>query len=820
MPYYRFTLNVPAEPAVIAERLRKITGYRYDRWIDSDRGPAFFGRIKDNSFRMRRNIGAYRNSFLPRIRGQVTPDGSGTRVNVSMRMNPLVLAFMVLWCTGMASGAWISLQNDHHAIPIPAGMLLFGVCLSVGSFYWEAEKARTLLSNAVMNMTADRPTRAEGDGTAHEDIVRLNKSYGRAIVAAIAALTLIPAALTIYGLRKHLKECPAFRESLALATHSPEARRVLGDHIEAAGFARGCVQNTNDFGYAMISIPVRGSRGKGTVHLMANRVQGRWDLERFALWTDHNKQRIDMTPATRHETFRYPGCRIVYLVPLDNRSAEELKELPAYYAARLGLRVIALPVMHAGPEVIAPGGHQVSAERAADYMERNTRKLNRDVDAVFIGVTDQDFTIESSGWPYATNYRSGTRFAIVSTARLHDIPVLAGANPEVFPVRVRKMVTKNLALLCYPLELSADPTSALATSTFTANDVDEMSEEFLGEFGKWTPAAAWAPCFSVIQGSDGKQAWKAECGASPPNDNRFETFNNYTYSTSLVLSRTDFPVDDERRLSLLRKYWERDDAPRTFGVGGNSSFSIFPVGDSQKFSWIDLVREDGGRISFRRKSWGTGYANARFQADWRLGDPFSKSNLEWNGNGWDLKTIDDWTYRFPSSGPGRSAEQGALTAMIHGSTQVQIQRNAAGAPWRIAGLEGASIDIKLDANNRIIEARHSSGHTVRYEYGANGRLARVDDSETGDESYDYDQANRLTAVRDSKGAIKLSIAHGDTGEITAETLTDHRIIRYAYRFNSDRTLNSVTVTDDHGYVMAWIAGRGGFYQTLPIASGR
>jgi hypothetical protein len=59
--------------------------------------------------------------------------------------------------------------------------------------------------------------------------------------------------------------------------------------------------------------------------------------------------------------------------------------------------------------------------------------------------------------------RSG-RFAIVSTARFHQVPWFADPNPEVFPLRVRKMVTKNLALLRYPVDLSADPTSALAIS--------------------------------------------------------------------------------------------------------------------------------------------------------------------------------------------------------------------------------------------------------------------------------------------------------------------------------------------------------------------
>jgi hypothetical protein len=250
MPYYRFSLKVPAEAAVVAERLRGLTGHRHDSWIDRDAGPAFFGKVKDNSFRIRRNIGMHRNSFLPRILGRITTVDAATRVDVTMWMNPLVLGVMLFWFAGVGCGAWASLQTNGQDFPILALMLTFGLCVSLGSFYWEARKARSQLSNGVMNMTVDSPTPAERICAANAGTLGLKKSHRGVILTVMAGLTLIPTALTLYQLRKRLRDCPAFQESLAIVTRSPEAKQALGDQIEIAGFERGFVQDRKEFGYA------------------------------------------------------------------------------------------------------------------------------------------------------------------------------------------------------------------------------------------------------------------------------------------------------------------------------------------------------------------------------------------------------------------------------------------------------------------------------------------------------------------------------------------------------------------------------------------
>ena len=81
------------------------------------------------------------------IRGRVLPHEDGARVDVTMFMHPFVFCFMVFWCGTLGWGIW-TYPSDSL---VPAIMLLFGLGLSVGGFYWEVSKAKRLLSQVLLN---------------------------------------------------------------------------------------------------------------------------------------------------------------------------------------------------------------------------------------------------------------------------------------------------------------------------------------------------------------------------------------------------------------------------------------------------------------------------------------------------------------------------------------------------------------------------------------------------------------------------------------------------------------------------------------------
>src|ERR1022692_748291 len=82
------------------------------------------------------------------IRGRVTRNGFGSRVDVTMSLHPLVALFMIFWLGAVGLGAFF-LRSASSAIP--AGMFIFGIALTVGAFFPEAMKAKRLISDAVTN---------------------------------------------------------------------------------------------------------------------------------------------------------------------------------------------------------------------------------------------------------------------------------------------------------------------------------------------------------------------------------------------------------------------------------------------------------------------------------------------------------------------------------------------------------------------------------------------------------------------------------------------------------------------------------------------
>lgn len=110
----------------------------------------FEGTINGKSFSIQRII-EYRNSFVPQIRGVVSQDLKGTKIEVTMQLHVVIMIFLSIWCTGVGlafvgmlyqsiqSGTW------DYIIAIPLGMFLFAVLLVTFGFKSESHHAHGLL---------------------------------------------------------------------------------------------------------------------------------------------------------------------------------------------------------------------------------------------------------------------------------------------------------------------------------------------------------------------------------------------------------------------------------------------------------------------------------------------------------------------------------------------------------------------------------------------------------------------------------------------------------------------------------------------------
>jgi hypothetical protein len=100
MPFYQFEFDTSLSPHEVTERLRtRIRAPR--RFFESIRNSfrlgsflpsknldqPLIGTIDNNTFRVRRDI-HYRNSFLPLVRGRITPTSTGSHISVKMFIHP------------------------------------------------------------------------------------------------------------------------------------------------------------------------------------------------------------------------------------------------------------------------------------------------------------------------------------------------------------------------------------------------------------------------------------------------------------------------------------------------------------------------------------------------------------------------------------------------------------------------------------------------------------------------------------------------------------------------------------------------------------
>lgn len=114
-------------------------------------GPPFIGTVRDNSFKVRRDIRG-RNSSLPMIRGQLTSTPTGTKIRVTMFLHPLAALFMVVWLGFVGRGAWL---NRSGPPILQWGMLVFGCVLIAVGFIPEVITAKRLITIALRGTSVD-----------------------------------------------------------------------------------------------------------------------------------------------------------------------------------------------------------------------------------------------------------------------------------------------------------------------------------------------------------------------------------------------------------------------------------------------------------------------------------------------------------------------------------------------------------------------------------------------------------------------------------------------------------------------------------------
>lgn len=110
IPYRRFFIDSQIDADKFQTRLKLITSSKRLWFKQLKEEYKFIGKISNNSFRLLPNIKG-RNTYLPRILGNVTPSTNGCKISVALTLHPiaiiLVLAFFVF-------GEYLAFSKEGH----------------------------------------------------------------------------------------------------------------------------------------------------------------------------------------------------------------------------------------------------------------------------------------------------------------------------------------------------------------------------------------------------------------------------------------------------------------------------------------------------------------------------------------------------------------------------------------------------------------------------------------------------------------------------------------------------------------------------------
>jgi YD repeat-containing protein len=652
-------------------------------------------------------------------------------------------------------------------------------------------------------------------------------SYRSAVRAALIVLGL-PGLLLVLGLfglgvvyaflNARLTATEIYRDSLATAEASPEVQSALGSNIHAEWPVIGYNLRAEHSEFAQWSVKLRGSSGKAHLYGVANKINGEWEYSRLIAVLDAGSKSFDLTSVPRVAGLPHVAAQKVYLIPAGLAGSESLNWAPAYYKAKFGIDVEVLPTAALQPSLVDPLRHQLDASKFLDFVKRTHPELARDPFAILIGVTSRDMFIPDFDWDYAENWRTGGRFAIVSSARLRPPSLLDEWNPEWLNSRLQKILTKNIVMLYYSLPLSSDDTSLLSGGMLSGTAIDLMGTQVTGAEGAWSSFFNTGdPGFTVYDVPGKPALWRTEFLNEPVRNTDAQIFSTDLGLRLFVQRKMDFILDGDDPFEFTRVYTANADRSRSFGVGASNNLDLFLAG--QMGAYVELCFPDGTRIRFVPAPSAAGHTNTYRQTGGSTG-PFRNTTAEFDGKVWRVKRNDDWTLYFPYHPEWLGQYVTVLGSFAApDGLEYKIERDNVGAALSITTPSGKWLHFENDAQHRISRIQSSLGRTVQYEYDPGGRLIRARDSDGHMDAYTYDEKNQMITARHETGPAVLTNAFSNDGYITGQTLVDGGKIEFSYLRGPRNIIEQSRVTDPSGMLTSFFFAGGGYTQTLPHFGG-
>lgn len=274
-------------------------------------------------------------------------------------------------------------------------------------------------------------------------------------------------------------------------------------------------------------------------------------------------------------------------------------------------------------------------------------------------------------------------------------------------------------------------------------------------------------------------------GSGRPGGDNANSGDPVDLSTGLYsYEKTDLVLPDVIPISLTRIYRTNDSFSRPFGVGTSDNYEMFNDGDTNPYTYQDLVLPNGSRLHFLRTSPGTGFLDAIYThtaTHTRYYGATIRWNTSGNAGGWLLTLRDGTQYTFPeSAGQSNPAKQALIGITDRNGNSITLTRDGNGNLTQITSQTGRQITLQHDSSNRITSATDNLGRTVSYTYDGSGRLSTVTDANGGVTTYTYNGQNQLVTVTDPRNIVYLTNQYDSGGRVSQQTLADGSVYKFAW----------------------------------------
>jgi len=119
------------------------------------------------------------------------------------------------------------------------------------------------------------------------------RSIVRLILAIVLAAWLLGAGIVVATLSL-MKSTEPYQHGLQVALNDARVQAKLGAPVRAGWLARGRVNTSGASGYARIWIPLKGSAHKGTLYLVARKLDGQWRYQTLGLSVEGGNDSMDI----------------------------------------------------------------------------------------------------------------------------------------------------------------------------------------------------------------------------------------------------------------------------------------------------------------------------------------------------------------------------------------------------------------------------------------------------------------------------------------------------------------------------------------------